>query len=133
MALSVPLSRFTLRVGGGSAFYVRQHTHAMKITITRIAGWLLISIGVLVVVFSQRIVFPGLERLIGIETIVGKENVVYQPDGGYYYTNPGAMILWIISVAAIGIFICLSGSLLLFLASRTAHKVLDEIVHDHAA
>ena len=25
MALSVPLSRFTLRVGGGSAFFVRQH------------------------------------------------------------------------------------------------------------
>jgi hypothetical protein len=25
LALSVPLSRFTSRVGGGSAFYVRQH------------------------------------------------------------------------------------------------------------
>ena len=31
MALSVPLSRFTSRVGGGSAFFVRQHSHAMKI------------------------------------------------------------------------------------------------------
>ena len=27
MALSVPLSRFTSRVGGGSAFFVRQHEH----------------------------------------------------------------------------------------------------------
>src|ERR1035437_4446202 len=26
LALSVPLSRFTSRVGGGSAFYVRQHS-----------------------------------------------------------------------------------------------------------
>jgi hypothetical protein len=28
LALAVPLSRFTLRVGGGSAFYVRQHPYA---------------------------------------------------------------------------------------------------------
>ena len=31
MALAVPLSRFTPRVGGGSAFYVRQQAHAMKL------------------------------------------------------------------------------------------------------
>ena len=30
MALSVPLSRFTSRVGGGSAFYVRRLAHIMK-------------------------------------------------------------------------------------------------------
>ena len=30
MALAVPLSRFTSRVGGGSAFFVRQQAHAMK-------------------------------------------------------------------------------------------------------
>ena len=33
MALSVPLSRFTSRVGGGSAFFVRPHYTFMKITI----------------------------------------------------------------------------------------------------
>ena len=32
MARSVPLSRSTLRVGGGSAFYVRQHYTLMKYT-----------------------------------------------------------------------------------------------------
>jgi len=31
LALSVPLSRFTSRVGGGSAFYVRHHYTLMKI------------------------------------------------------------------------------------------------------
>jgi hypothetical protein len=31
LALSVPLSRFTSRVGGGSAFYVRCQSHAMKL------------------------------------------------------------------------------------------------------
>jgi len=30
LALAVPLSRFTPRVGGGSAFYVRHHSHYMK-------------------------------------------------------------------------------------------------------
>jgi hypothetical protein len=31
LALAVPLSRFTPRVGGGSAFYVRHHSRAMKL------------------------------------------------------------------------------------------------------
>jgi len=30
MALSVPLSRSTLRVGGGSAFFVRRHSRVMR-------------------------------------------------------------------------------------------------------
>lgn len=76
-------------------------------------GWLLMISGVLIVSFSQQIVFPGLERLVGIETIVGEENVVYQPDGGYLFTNPGAMARWILSVAAIGVLFILGGILLL--------------------
>src|SRR5665647_1009599 len=30
LALSVPLSRFTPRVGGGSAFYVRRHSRVLR-------------------------------------------------------------------------------------------------------
>jgi hypothetical protein len=45
LALAVPLSRFTPRVGGGSAFYVRPLAHAMKKLIT--IGF---TIGLLVVV-----------------------------------------------------------------------------------
>ena len=43
MALSVPLSRFTSRVGGGSAFFVRQHPRTMNIAriIVAVAGILL--------------------------------------------------------------------------------------------
>ena len=37
MALSVPLSRFTSRVGGGSAFFVRHHDTFMKYTIAILA------------------------------------------------------------------------------------------------
>ena len=66
-------------------------------------------IGVLVILFSRTIVFPGLEITLGIETIVGRENVSYQPDGSYYFTNPGAMQRWILSVAGIGLAIVALG------------------------
>jgi len=95
----------------------------MKMTSTKIVGWLLILIGLLVAIFSEQIVFPVLERLVGIETIVGKENVVYLPDGGYLFTNPAAMIRWVFSVRAIGILICVSGGLLLFRARRISRKI----------
>ena len=81
-------------------------------------AWLLVLLGATTVVFCQEIVFPGLERLVGIETIVGKENVVYLPVGGYAYTNPGAMARWIFSVAFAGFVICLIGIGLLIRASK---------------
>ena len=47
MALAVPLSRFTSRVGGGSAFFVRRH-HIMKtvrpilfVILALLAGWVI--------------------------------------------------------------------------------------------
>ena len=66
-------------------------------------------VGLLMLAFSKQIVFPGLERLIGIETIVGKENVVYFPDGSYNFTNPRAMAVWVLSVAILGLVIHLIG------------------------
>jgi ascorbate-specific PTS system EIIC-type component UlaA len=74
-------------------------------TFKKIVGLILMVVGLLVVAFSNKIVFPGLERLIGIEAIVGKENVVYQPDGSYYFTNPKAMLGWVASVAMLGLLI----------------------------
>jgi hypothetical protein len=59
-----------------------------------------------------------LERIVGIETIVGKENVVYQSDGSYLFTNPGAMAKWIFSVAAIGIAVSLIGILILLWSKK---------------
>jgi uncharacterized membrane protein HdeD (DUF308 family) len=93
----------------------------MKIKSAKIIGWLLILFGILVVVFSNKIVFPGLERLVGIETIVGKENVSYNPDGRYAFTNPGAMLRWIASVTVIGVLILFSGVWLL-IRSRKNRK-----------
>src|SRR4051794_34319622 len=72
-------------------------------------GVLLILVGLLVTAFSSKIVFPGLERLLGIETIVGKSNVVYEADGNYYFANPGAMVKWVSIVAIIGIAVSASG------------------------
>jgi hypothetical protein len=39
LALAVPLSRFTSRVGGGSAFYVRGLRTSLK---TKFAAWLIV-------------------------------------------------------------------------------------------
>ena len=77
----------------------------MKSKFKRIFGYFLMVLGLLVVCFSNKIVFPGLERLIGIEAIVGKEYVSYQPDGSYYFTNPRAMLEWTFAVAILGLLI----------------------------
>ena len=81
----------------------------MKTKLRIIIGGFLVLAGLLVIAFSKQIVFPGLERLVGIEAIVGKNNVVYQPDGGYGYTNPRATREWNLSVAIVGILIFASG------------------------
>ena len=84
----------------------------MTITPQRAVGWALGGAGISIAVFSQKIVFPGLESLLGIEAIVGKQNVVYFPDGGYVYTNPGEMLAWVSSVAAFGVsLVCIGGAL----------------------
>ena len=69
----------------------------------------LIVLGVLIAVFSKAIVLPGLELLLGIETIVGARSVFHQPDGSYLYTNPGAMLKWIASVVGVGLAIAAVG------------------------
>ena len=86
----------------------------MKSAPKKAIGGLLIFFGAAVFIFRETIVFPGLERLFGIETIVGKENVVYLPDGGYGFTNPVAMMKWIASVGFAGVAICLVGIWFLF-------------------
>ena len=90
----------------------------MNSSLQRIIGWSLTIAGTLIALLSSRIVFPGLERLVGIETIVGRGNVVYLPDGSYLFTNPGAMSRWITSVAAVGLLIAFTGVILLLRARR---------------
>ena len=102
----------------------------MSIPRQKVVGWFLALVGILIAVFSQQIVFPGLERLLGIETIVGRANVVYQPDGGYVFTNPGAMVRWVSAVAAVGVAIAFVGVFVLFRARRESR---DSHVHVNAA
>jgi hypothetical protein len=84
----------------------------------KIVGWILNLLGVLILAFSSKIVFPGLERILGIETIVGKENVVHLSEGGYAYTNPAAIFCWIFLVAAIGAIIAMLGCWFLYRARK---------------
>ena len=86
----------------------------MNIKRKRAIAWSLLGVGICIAVFSQKIVFPGLESVLGIESIVGKQNVVYLADGGYAYTNPGAMVRWIASVAMVGVLLVAIGSIVLF-------------------
>ena len=86
----------------------------MSVKCKRTIGWSLLGVGVCIAVFSQKIVFPGLASVLGIESIVGKQNVVYLADGGYAYTNPGAMVHWIASVAMVGVLLATIGSIVLF-------------------
>jgi hypothetical protein len=95
----------------------------MSFTRQRAIGWSLILLGVCIAVLSQKIVFPGLEALLGIETIVGRENVVYQPDGSYVFTNPGAMVRWVVSVAVMGIGLAFGGAWFLFRSRRAQRSV----------
>jgi hypothetical protein len=81
-------------------------------------GWFLVLVGACAMLFSRQIVFPGLEKIIGIEAIVGKNNVVHLPDGRYEFTNPRAMMLWITSVAVIGLMMLLFGVSVLLRASK---------------
>jgi energy-converting hydrogenase Eha subunit G len=98
----------------------------MKSTALKIAGWSLIVAGASVAVFSQQIVFPGLERWLGIETIVGRANVRYLSDGGYVFTNPEAMMRWIAAVATIGILFACGGALMLLRTARLHRQVQAE-------
>ena len=88
----------------------------------KVMAWSLVLLGAATFVCCQWIVFPGLERLVGIETIVGKESVVYLPEGGYIFTNPGAMMRWIVSVAILGLVICSIGIWLLIRARKEGEK-----------
>lgn len=93
----------------------------MKFSHQKAVGWIFIVLGAIIVACRQQIVFPGLERLLGIENIVGRDSVVYQPDGSYVFTNPAAMIRWITGVAATGSVIALFGAVLLFKARRRSN------------
>jgi hypothetical protein len=73
-------------------------------------GSLVMLTGLLVIAFSNNIVFSGVARLVGIETIIGKDNVVYNADGSYYFTNPRAVVEWVGSAMLLGVLIIVFGA-----------------------
>ena len=92
----------------------------MKISQKRVAALALSILGAAIAFCSPVIVFPGLERLLGIETIVGSRNVVYNADGSYAFTGPGAMLLWIAGVAAVGVVLCVTGIRMLLTTRKSS-------------
>ena len=75
-------------------------------------------LGITIILLSEKIVFPGLETVIGIETIVGADNIVYCEDSGYFFTNPAAMNRWILSIVFIGVVTTCSGIVLFIKLSK---------------
>ena len=88
-------------------------------TTMKIWGVILMIVGSTICVFSNKIVFPGLEVVLGIERIVGKDSVVYLDGGGYIYTNPGAMVRWIAGVVLVGVVIFGFGAVMCFRGKRS--------------
>lgn len=80
----------------------------------RAIGYALVTLGILIALFSWNIVFPGLELLLGPETIVGKRNVYYVSPGEYYMTNPEAMYRWQAYVVLSGASIAIVGGMLIW-------------------
>jgi hypothetical protein len=76
LALSVPLRRFTPRVGGGSAFYVSLHLRTMK--------YLFASVGLVVLLFQTSC---STQR--AISNYWGDGEIVAMPDGGFWQGGGG--------------------------------------------
>jgi hypothetical protein len=91
--------------------------------IRRMIGWLCILSGSAIVLCSPKIVFPGLELLLGIEQIVGSQSVWYLPDGSYMYTNPSAAMKWIALVALVGVTLTTLGCVVLLFPSLPRYWV----------
>jgi hypothetical protein len=58
--------------------------------------------GIAIALFSYFILFGVVEPIIGMEGIVGKENVVRE-GLGFVYTNPIAVFLWTAAIALVGL------------------------------
>lgn len=61
--------------------------------------------GIAIMVFSYFILFLVVEPIVGMEAIVGKENVIREPDGGYLYTNPFAIWFWVAVIILFGFMV----------------------------
>ena len=87
MALSVPLSRFTSRVGGGSAFYVRHHYTLMKYTIT------LFTLSLLLAGCGRHLSDTDISRMaVGVWTVPHASDKMEVRSDGSYFTGTGTNV-----------------------------------------
>ena len=68
MALAVPLSRFTPRVGGGSAFFVRHHLSYLASAMTKSHRPIKMLVGQIIIHQLKAMLEPLSISIIGIET-----------------------------------------------------------------
>ena len=61
--------------------------------------------GIAIMLFSYFILFLVVEPIVGMEALVGKENVIREPNGSYLYTNPFAIWFWVAVVVVFGFLV----------------------------
>jgi hypothetical protein len=69
-----------------------------------LTGGVFVLVGLLIIAFSVKIVFPGLARWLGNDLMFGKGNVY--PDGSYRFSNPRPLIEWVALVGTFGTVLC---------------------------
>ena len=134
MALSVPLSRFTPRVGGGSAFFVRQH-YAHKNMNTPIIVGLVVLVAVILgakrrpnlpahvwskiwsMVFCIVAVGGFVSSLIGYRAASAHRAALSPSDPDVIVSIPSLMMRISLAELLIGLA-CLVGSVILYLRSQ---------------
>jgi len=81
LSLAVPLSRFTSRVGGGSAFFVRNRTHAMKtFRIIFILGAVFFVKATLPAADAVRVSPSPIELIMDCGTVHSNRSITYEVD-----------------------------------------------------
>jgi hypothetical protein len=68
-------------------------------------------LGIAIILFSYFILFMVVEPIIGMERIVGKENVIRDSTGGFAYTNSISILLWTFTIAFVGLLVNRIGAL----------------------
>lgn len=67
----------------------------------------------LAIVLGNGWIFDYLVYILGPDKMVGKEYVIYTPEG-CFYTNPGKMVLWSYAIASLGIALFSTGFFMFF-------------------
>ena len=74
-------------------------------------------------ILAHNFIFDWLIWLFGAEFFVGRQSVLYLPNGGYMYTNPSAMMKWSMGIIFSGLLLLAIGLFLLIRKKKKQDKL----------